>query len=282
MRDLQRRANSCNTLIITRKEGRSAVRVRSSVLYLEIFGRQLEDSLDLSVVAGEAAERLELRHVDASVLIQLVTDVETNHPADDQMVGAELEYPVQKTLHAQRRLLYPRSRDDFAWSRSETRLLKLVGLRRMGPRRLVHRVREGQGYDVDHELTHLGDVTQGIFGIRRLIRARTHAYAEHGWVAGGHRKEAEWRQVMHAFPANRRGPGYRTRDHRADQQLVAALRIQGVGIYDQLKLPRGGILLWLDQIILFVYLDVPEQCPGTIPLQRGGVVYGLSQLGAHR
>jgi hypothetical protein len=98
---------------------------------LEIFGRQLEDGLDLRIFAGEAAEQLELRYVDASVLVQLVTDVEANYPADDQMVGAELEHPVQKTLHAHRLLLYPRSRDGVAGSRSQTRLLKLVGLGRM-------------------------------------------------------------------------------------------------------------------------------------------------------
>src|SRR5215212_9212614 len=152
---------------------------------LELFGRQLEDGLDLRIFAGEAAERLELCYVDASVLVQLVTDVEANHPADDQMVGAELEHPVQKTLHAHRRLLYPRSRDGVAGSRSQTRLLKLVGLGRMAPGRLVHRVREGQGYDVDHELSHLRDVAQGVFGVGWVIRTRTHAYAEHGRVAVG-------------------------------------------------------------------------------------------------
>ena len=58
-----------------------------------------------------------------------------------------------------------------------------------------------------------------------------------GRVAGRHRKEAERRQVAPVFPAHRRGPGYRTRDNRADQQLVATLRIQRVGIYDQLSPP---------------------------------------------
>ncbi len=98
--------------------GVSGSQVRSSALQLEIFGRQLEDGLDLRVVAGKAAERLELCHVDASVLVQFVMHVEANHPAYDQMVGAEPEYPVEETLHAHRSLLYSRSRDDLARSRS--------------------------------------------------------------------------------------------------------------------------------------------------------------------
>src|SRR5215212_1290663 len=110
---------------------------------LELFGRQLEDGLDLRVVAGEAAERLELRYVDASVLVQLLTDVEANHPADDKMVGAELEHPLQNTLHAHSRLLYSRSPNNLTASSSEPRLLELVGLGRMRPRRLIHRVPEG-------------------------------------------------------------------------------------------------------------------------------------------
>jgi NADPH2:quinone reductase len=65
---------------------------------LEIPRGQLEDGLDLRVAAGEAAERLQLRHVDAPVLVQLVANVEANHPADDQMVGAEREDPVQQAL----------------------------------------------------------------------------------------------------------------------------------------------------------------------------------------
>src|SRR5919205_1835788 len=125
---------------------------------LEILRGQLEDGLYLRVVAGKATERLELRYVDTSVLVQLIADVEANHPAYDQMVGAETEYPVEKTLHAHRCLLYSRCRDDLARSRSETRPVKLVGLGRVAFGRLVHRVREGQGYDVDHELSHLRDV----------------------------------------------------------------------------------------------------------------------------
>src|SRR4051794_5853382 len=183
---------------------------------LEILPGQLEDGIDLCVVAGKAAERLELRHVDASVLVQLITDVEANHPANDQMVSAELEYPVQNTLHAHRRLLYSRSRNDFAASRCEACLLKLIGLGRVGLRRLVHRVRERQGYDVDHELSHSRDVVQGVFGIGRLIHAGAQTYADHGWVAGGHCKEAERCQVKNAFSVDRRRPGYRTRDYRAD------------------------------------------------------------------
>src|SRR5215211_909683 len=60
-----------------------------------------------------------------------------------------------------------------------------------------------------------------------------------GRVAGGDGKEAERRQVAHALPAHRGGPGYRARDHRAYQQLVAAPRIQRLGIYDQFRLLLG-------------------------------------------
>jgi hypothetical protein len=51
-------------------------------------------------------------------------------------------------------------------------------------------------------------------------------------LTGSDGEEAERRKVAHTLPAYSGGPGYRSRNYRAYQQLVDALRVEVGRVYD--------------------------------------------------
>ena len=173
-------------------------------------------------IAGEAADRLELRQVDPAALLQhfLVHPHEDDLAEDQRVAGLRQgNRLVEAALEVDARLEHAGRLDLHRRRRRQAADRELVDLRRKFVRAQVLRPREVLAHDVDDELPGLEDVPQRV--LRPAVwNMRADGQGEVRRVGGKRVEPAEGREVAPPAGAERGGQADRPRQDRAGDDLV--------------------------------------------------------------